>query len=204
MVRAVTASGDADAPLPGYRKWLTAPRAGPWYLVKEMCGWNSVNDRYLYVTDGGHYENLGLVELLRRGCNEIYCFDASGGRTLTALGDAIALARSELGVDVDDIDVEPLKEDDDERLATGCCATARIRFPKTEGGTRPEGVLVYVRSVVTKEAPYDVQAFRLRDKAFPHHSTFDQLYDDQKFEAYRELGAHNARMALKEPAVARA
>ncbi len=56
------------------RKYLI-PRPGPWYLLKEMLGHNSVNDKYLYVTDGGHYENLGLVELLRRGCTEIFCFD---------------------------------------------------------------------------------------------------------------------------------
>lgn len=202
-VHAMNVGDDAEQP-DRYRKWLLAPRAGPWYLVKEMLGWNSVNDRYLYVTDGGHYENLGLVELLRRGCSEIYCFDASGGRSLTALGDAIALARSELGVDIKGIDVGPLKASEDERLAEKCCATARIRYPKDKHGKRPpDGVLVYVRSVVTKDAPYDVQAFRLRDESFPHHSTFDQLYDDQKFEAYRELGAYNARVALEEPAVKR-
>ena len=56
------------------------PRPRPRYLLKELLGWNSVNDKYLYVTDGGHYENLGLVELLRRGCTKIYCLDASGRR----------------------------------------------------------------------------------------------------------------------------
>src|SRR5688572_33341177 len=55
--------------------------------------------RSLYVSDGGHYDNLGLVELLRRGCRTIYCFDAGGGRTSGALADAIALARTELNVE---------------------------------------------------------------------------------------------------------
>ena len=78
----------------------SVPRPTPRYLLKELLGWNSINDKFLYVTDGGHYENLGLVELLRRGCRHIYCFDASGGRQLAPLGDAIALARSELGVEI--------------------------------------------------------------------------------------------------------
>jgi hypothetical protein len=65
-----------------FRRRFLVPRPRPWYLLKEMFGWNSVNDAYLYVTDGGHYENLGLVELLRRGCTEIFCFDASGGKRL--------------------------------------------------------------------------------------------------------------------------
>lgn len=175
-----------------FRKWLLIPRAGPKYLLKEMCGWNSVNDPYLYVTDGGHYENLGLVELLRRGCTEIFCFDATGGKNLNALGDAIALARSELNVEIDQLDPAPLTEDGD-RLAERCCVSGRITYP---GGTK--GVLIYARAVVTRDAPYDVQAFRIRDEAFPHHSTLDQLYTDEKFEAYRELGARTGRAALAE------
>jgi hypothetical protein len=198
--------GRVKEPLPGaikepeqrYRKWLFAPRAGPWYLIKEMLGLNSVNDPYLYVTDGGHYENLGLVELLRRGCTEIFCFDASGGTRLDALGDAIALARSELRVQIE-IDVEKLEEDG-ERLAQECCARGKIKYP--DGG--PEGVLIYARTVVTHDAPYDVQAFRIRDDKFPHHSTLDQLYTDEKFEAYRALGAHAADAAIKESGKARA
>jgi hypothetical protein len=181
-----------------FRKWLTAPRAGPWYLVKEMLGWNSVNDPYLYVTDGGHYENLGLVELLRRGCTEVFCFDASGGTRLDALGDAIALARSELGVEIDELDVTPLHENE-EHLAERSCIRGRITYP--DGTT---GVLVYGRTVVTPDAPYDVQAFRIRDDRFPHHSTVDQLYTDEKFEAYRELGSHVGRAALGAAAEARA
>lgn len=57
---------------------------------------------YVYITDGGHFENLGLVELLRRGCTQIACFDASEDvkPPLTAIGQAIALAHDELGVDI--------------------------------------------------------------------------------------------------------
>ncbi len=181
-----------------FRRRFWVPRPRPWYLVKEMFGWNSVNDRYLYVTDGGHYENLGLVELLRRGCTEIFCFDASGGTQLDALGDAIALARSELDVEIEDLDPTSLTEDD-ERLAERCCITGRIRYPGGQPGT-----LVYARSVVTRDAPYDVQAFRIRDDRFPHHSTVDQLYTDEKFEAYRELGAQAGRSALSDANRARA
>jgi hypothetical protein len=176
----------------GPSRTVTAPRPGPRYLLKEMLGWNSVNDPFLYVTDGGHYENLGLVELLRRGCTEIFCFDASGGTSMSALGDAIALARSELEVEIK-IDPSPLVEDKDSRLAKKACVAGEITYP---GGRK--GVLVYARSVVTQSAPYDVQAFRLKDPVFPHHSTADQLYTDQKFEAYRALGACIAKDALDE------
>ena len=66
------------------------PRPTPRYLIKELFGWNSVNDKFLYVTDGGHYENLGLVELLRRGCSRGLLLRRQRGQAFGALGDAIA------------------------------------------------------------------------------------------------------------------
>jgi len=123
-------------------------KARPSYLFRELLGRNRSDGRYLFVTDGGHYENLGLVELRRRGCTDVYCFDASGGRPLGALGDAIALARSELGVEIE-IDAEPGQ---DAILGT-------IRYPAS-GDDHPGrvGRLVYATNVVTKAAPWDVKA----------------------------------------------
>lgn len=69
-------------------------RPRPYRLLAEMLGKNGLRDRYLYVSDGGHYENLGLVELLRRGCTRIYCFDGGGGRALGRLAADNALAQS--------------------------------------------------------------------------------------------------------------
>ena len=172
------------------RPALTRPRPRPHYLFFELLGLNSVRARYLYVTDGGHYENLGLVELLRRGCTRIYCFDASGGRTLSNLGDAIALARSELRVEID-IHPADLDEDPETGLATKAVVRGSITYPD-----RTSGELIYARTVLTPDVPFDVRAFSQVDPDFPHHSTGDQLYTDQKFEAYRALGAHAARHAI--------
>src|SRR5262249_23474730 len=89
----------------------------------------------LYVSDGGHYENLGLVELMRRGCSRIYCFDASGGKQFAALGDAIALARSELGVEVTFAD-EQLRgvTQGDGGFAEQGCATGTIECTRWTSG----------------------------------------------------------------------
>jgi hypothetical protein len=81
--------------------WIRWQPPRPSYLLRELFGRNRADGRYLFVTDGGHYENLGLVELLRRGCTKIYCFDASGGESFSELGEAVALARSELGVEIE-------------------------------------------------------------------------------------------------------
>ncbi len=174
------------------RRWVPRPR--PSYLVRELLGLNNVNAKFLYVTDGGHYENLGLVELLRRGCANIYCFDASGGRpgTFGTLGDAIALARSELNVEIT-IDPTPLVPDPNgpRQLAEKDCVSGTIAF---DDGTR--GRLIYARTVVTKDAPWDVQAYHATDAKFPNDPTADQLYTDQKFEAYRALGYLAGRNAI--------
>ena len=68
----VVPAGGLEGRRPGY------PRRRINYLVKEVFGVYDLDDLYVYVTDGGHWENLGLVELLRRRCSEVFCFDASG------------------------------------------------------------------------------------------------------------------------------
>jgi hypothetical protein len=71
-------------------------------LWAEAAGHLSYRDTWMYVTDGGHYDNLGLVEALRRGASHIVVLDASGDKadTWSTLGGAIALARADLGVEI--------------------------------------------------------------------------------------------------------
>jgi hypothetical protein len=192
----------AEALDEAHRKTFSVPRPTPRYLLKELLGWTSINDKFLYVTDGGHYENLGLVELLRRGCTQVYCFDASGGKPKGQLGDAIALARSELGVEIDFPDGQLEGLDETGGIAKAACATGTLRY--TWSTPEVTGTIVYAPTVMTPEVPWDVKAFRNEDPQFPHHSTMDQLFTDQKFEAYRVLGccAANSAMAAMDEATA--
>jgi hypothetical protein len=175
-------------------KRFLVPRPTPRYLLKELLGWTSINDKFLYVTDGGHYENLGLVELLRRGCTQVYCFDASGGKPKGQLGDAIALARSELGVEIEFPEGQLEALDETDGVAKAACATGTLRY--TWSTPAVTGTIVYSPTVMTPELPWDVTAFRNEDPQFPHHSTLDQLFTDQKFEAYRVLGSCAATSAM--------
>jgi patatin-like phospholipase len=169
------------------------------YLVKELFGVNSIEDKFLYVTDGGHFENLGLVELLRRGCNDIYCFDASGDldETFYTLGEAIAIARTDLRVqiDIDPTSMCPKATEtgcDDDKLPPTEHVVGSILYPGMEPGN-----LVFVKAAVTPQDPWDIRAFRQKDKRFPHHKTLDQLFNEEKFRAYWELGRHAAERAIK-------
>jgi rhodanese-related sulfurtransferase len=163
----------------------------PSYLIRELLGRNRVDGKYLYVTDGGHYENLGLVELLRRGCTRVFCFDASGGDKFSELGDAVALARSELGVKIE-IDPTPLSPRGSPPTALRATTTGTIYYP--DGS---KGYIVYARNVMSPGGPWDVRAHQLDDPKFPHDSTVDQLYTDQKFESYRALGAQAGKQAVE-------
>ncbi|TYC77504.1 hypothetical protein [Streptomyces sp. CB01881] len=86
------------------RDWRRAPQPAvrrlP-YQLRELCGRFPMDDRFLLTTDGGHYENLGLVELLRHGVRTAVCIDASGDTSYAAtLAAAITLAREELGITI--------------------------------------------------------------------------------------------------------
>jgi hypothetical protein len=171
------------------RRRKVYPRPRPYYLLRELLGLNQLNLPFLYVTDGGHYENLGAMELLRRGCTEVYCFDASKDE-LDALGDMISLARSELDVEVE-IDPEDLRPDD-KGISKKDCVKGTIRYPD---GT--EGRIYYARPAITESAPADVTVYHRQDDRFPRDPTGDQLYTGQRFEAYRALGLSAGRHALE-------
>src|SRR5262249_10254083 len=60
--------------VPGrFVKW--DPRLGAGYneMIPEMFGFDGPR---VYISDGGHYDNLGLLTLLRARCSEIWCVDA--------------------------------------------------------------------------------------------------------------------------------
>ena len=73
------------------------------YLLRQLFGVHSTSAPLVQVTDGGFYDNLGLVELFRRGCTRIYCIDASGDNppAATTLSQALTLAHHELGVETE-------------------------------------------------------------------------------------------------------
>jgi hypothetical protein len=172
-------------------------RPRPYYLFMEMLGRNRIGAKYLYVTDGGHYENLGLVELLRRGCTQIYCFDASGDEGFQVLGDAIALARSELDVEIGEINPKSVFPNT-ESVAKQMSVKLDFHYPERSGGGEIACRLVYARNVLTKGSPWDAQAYHKADPNFPHNSTLDQLYTDQKFEGYRVLGERAGQAAVEQ------
>ena len=58
----------------------------------------------------------------------------------------------------------------------------------------PEGVglLLYIKLSVTGNESELIKRYRINNPDFPHQTTLDQFFDQEQFEAYRELGVHAA------------
>jgi hypothetical protein len=183
---------------------------GAGYFYRELFGFNDHDARLVQVTDGGHYENLGLVEALRRRSRLIFCIDGGGDAPplVSGLAEAMRLAKYELGVTItfDDYPkyrldgitpgcAPPFDEKDafytlNGRLTQSTVAVGLITYP--EAATLPEnerhGVLIFAKAVLYKECPQWLLTYAASNPAFPHDPTSDQWFNEGQFAAYTELG----------------
>jgi len=195
--RRARAYGDPEAAKTGSRGWklleaakdvVTKPT--PFLVAREAFGRTSVLDRFLYVTDGGHYDNLGLVEALRRRPRTVLVLDASNDDedSFATLGQAIATARTDLGCEVD-IDPRSMR-----RLKDGRPSAAYVHGHVTyrdhgDNQGPMTGELWVAKAVMLDGLSWDVETYAGAHTDFPRTSTGDQLYGEFDLEAYRALGA---------------
>jgi hypothetical protein len=134
----------------------------------------------VFVSDGGHWDNSGVVELLRRRCRTIFAVDASVDEfRLGNMLRAIALARSELGVEFDA----------NGTLLESRSPVEKIRFtyPDDTAGS-PANYLILLRTHISPEMPSDLVALGTSRGAFPCHSTANQFLSAHDVDAYIALG----------------
>jgi hypothetical protein len=175
---------------PGRRTGVIKP-PGLLYLLREAVGATPERAQNVYVTDGGHYDNLGLVELLKRRCEWIWCIDASGDEidSFTTLGQSLAIAEAEFGVTVA---IEPRVMAPTAAaptfVPTPFCHGTITYPPETPGGPPLTGTLVVVKAGVPADAPWSVGYYHASHETFPCDTTLDQLYTADRFDAYLALG----------------
>ncbi len=168
------------------------PRWGLLYLLRELFPDTSDSMAYVYLSDGGHFENLGIYELVRRKCRFIVCCDVGHDPEgqFEDLGNAVERCRSDFGVDID-ISVDDLKPDPKTRLSKAHFKLGTIRYPAIPGQAQEsEGTLLYIKSTLTGDEPADVTAYAAANTVFPNNSTGNQFFDESLFESYRALGQH--------------
>ena len=185
------------------------PRFAPGPLFSEAFGLTDDCNPYVYLSDGGHFENLGLYEMVLRRCRFIVVSDAGEDPDLAFedLGNAISKIRVDLGVPIrfEKIPMRPrqaaasfdLAEPPSPRFpyfAVGRIAYSCIDYLETPGDLGPEadGFLIVLKACLNGTEPVDVFHYAKSHPAFPHESTANQLYTEAQFESYRELGANAA------------
>ncbi len=162
-------------------------------LMNEMLGRTDVSRKYLNVSDGGHFENLALYEMILRRCKYIVLSDAAadGEFSFSEISNAVQKCYVDLGVTIkfkSGIDIfsrETAGENKDRRKRF---AIAEIIYPEKDGNKNFKGHLIYIRPSFYGTEPTDVVNYGNAQLTFPHQTTSDQFFDEKQFEAYRALG----------------
>jgi Patatin-like phospholipase len=181
-----------------------AVRAGPKWgvlqVIKELFGLNDDDDSYVFLSDGGHFDNLGLYEMVRRRCHMIVVSDGSCDEncSFADLGTAMRKIWIDFGIRIDFKKVEIRKRGADKALY---CALGRIYYPELQGTSYEPGYLLYIKPGFHDDGtePLDVCGYALANPAFPHEATADQLFSESQFESYRSLGQFVANTILGVP-----
>lgn len=188
----------------GRSSWdRSGPRLGITYTAIELFGLTDDERRFINLSDGGHFENLGAYELIRRGCRYVIVCDAAqdGAFGLEDLGNLIRKCRIDFGVEIE-IATDSIRDRDVKGGSHTHCVVGKIHYlsvPKAGVPLEPdvtgripheEGLLVYLKPSITGDEPFDVLEYYRRVPEFPHESTGDQWFNESQFESYRRLGIH--------------
>jgi hypothetical protein len=197
--------------------WLLNPSK----LDPEQRGWDGIFRRYLfdeafgrlhsrsprvYITDGGHIDNIGLYQLLKRRCSFIIVIDAEAdpGMNFSAFADVQRFARIDEGVRIT-LDWHPVRAAAlsrlEDRTKSPVPVSHKLHFAAGhilyKDGSK--GMLLYVKATVTGDESDYILDYERRYPTFPHESTNDQFFSEEQMEAYRALGFHAMRVALDQP-----
>jgi len=181
-------------PNPGKKLWWAS-----WlpfsliYLVKETFALADETSYFVNVSDGGHFENLGIYELVRRRCKVIIASDAEcdGELAFGSLGRVVRMCQTDFGACIE-IDVESIRRQKESGRSGAHCAVGRITYAN---GSR--GYLIYLKSSMTGDEDVSVEQYHASHADFPHEPTGDQFFAEDQFESYRRLGHHITTMAFR-------
>jgi len=164
------------------------PRQSALPLINEALGRTNDEYPYVYLSDGGHFDNLGIYEMVRRRCRFILVSDATRDPkcSFDDLGNAIRKVQNDFGIPI--VMREALFYPDQQKIAENhYCAIAEIHYKEvdTEG---ENGVLVYIKPALHQFESIDVYNHGRKNSSFPHEPTSNQWFSESQFESYRKLG----------------
>ena len=167
------------------------------YWWAELTGSADQESPFVNLSDGGHFENLGVYELVRRRCGLILASDAGADPkyAFDDLAEAMRKCYTDFGVKFEfTTPVEDIRPAAEDKPSTRHYAIANIVYPE---GQVP-GTLVYWKSSLSADLPPDIMHYRRTHGDFPHETTADQFFDESQFESYRHLGYEVALRSIAE------
>lgn len=192
-------SGEAFSSRRKWIAWYPPNFLHPGVLGGLFSGHKHEKARWVELSDGGHFDNVGIYELIRRRIKNIIIIDgtADPDLKLESFANAYERARNDFNVKID-ISSFPANFDDmmpgtarphtaistERKLAERGWAVGKIFYP----GDPVPGYVFYINTVLTERLPPNLYSYHAAHKSYPDEPTSDQFFDEQQFEAYRELG----------------
>lgn len=176
-----------------------SPRLALGPLLNEALGQTNDTGRYIQLSDGAHFENLALYEMVLRRCHRIVVVDAGADPKFQFedLANAIRKIRIDLGIPIEFIAENHIPSGNNAQAFY--CAFATIGYKSVDAGENvDDGQLIYFKPAVRGSEAIDVQNYAATHKTFPHETTADQFFNEAQFESYRQLG-----MTMAEAVVAK-
>jgi hypothetical protein len=177
------------------------------YLIRELrARFVGKDGSHWYLSDGGHFENTGVFELLRRQVDVAVCCDcgADPKYEFEDLANLMRLARIDLEAEFMPIGAAdtPILSGRAAGLApyvalspaefaakggadNKCLLLYRVIYKSSNRQT----LLIVVKPRRISDATLDIAQYQSANSEFPQQSTFDQFFDDAQWESYRKLGA---------------
>ena len=181
---------------------LAYPKSAIYPIIAEALGLTDDHNRYVYLSDGGHFENLGVYEMVLRRCRLIVVSDASDDADFQFdnLGNAVKKIRIDFGIPIEFKSMQIFPRKDKKKGAF--CAIGSIAYSavdevdgvdehgKPAQVKAPDGIIIYIKPVFYGDEPRDIYHYGMTHETFPHESTVDQWFSESQFESYRKLGSY--------------
>jgi hypothetical protein len=173
-----------------------SPPVALYYLLREFAGAIKADSQFVYLSDGGHFENTATYELIRRRVPLIVMSDC-GADPLYEFSDfanLVRLAKADFGVPID-VDFSPLRPNS-EGISAAQAVVGVVRYSVANAKDR-DGVIIILKPTLAERSSEDTLQYRHVDPTFPQQTTSDQWYSEAQFESYRKLGYDAITRALR-------
>jgi hypothetical protein len=181
---------------PGFRAFFTATGFSSFGFTESRS--------FLQLSDGGHFENTGIYELIRRRVKLIIVCDggADPDFSFSDFQTTVRRIEDDFGARVKVFDnaspdeIVPIEMPGCEypwerKFAKQGYMLGRITYTDDS-----RGLLIYLKTTLIKDVSFKVKGYAAQNRDFPDESTVDQFFDEVQFEAYRELGYRIADQML--------